>query len=261
MFVLRRSSKLLKAALLIVLLANLTITARADTTVYFVSGSGVFHAAGCPLIEGKSVAAISWSMALKMHLAKCAVCNPQLEPEPEKTTEAKKAEADRLAILRNARALAAQSPSLWTGGQTAKSEMDDSQTFAYRLSATAPVQAWLETIRPALIVRCREQEIDAYMVADTAADVEAGGGHTFRIRWDAEPAQTEAWTESTDRDSYFSPSPVDFIKKLSTAQRLRIGFTPFNAAPVVVSFQVKGFGKRLDVIAAACQDAWSAAEN
>src|SRR5262249_29583602 len=133
------------------------------------------------------------------------------------------------------------------------SKMDDSKTVVFRLDAEESVKGWLESHVPTLILRCKEKSTDAYMVTGMAASVESGGdAHTVQVRFDDKPVDEQRWHDSTDDKALFAPNPVSFIKKVSTAKRLRIGFTPFNASPVIAEFDVTGFGSHMSELSETC---------
>jgi type VI secretion system protein VasI len=154
--------------------------------------------------------------------------------------------------------LAAQSPASGTGRTGAwkldvsKSPMDDSPTVVVSLRADAPVQVWLKSVQPTLILRCKERRLDAYVSTDTAANVESDDRHTVRLRFDANAAAAQNWSESTDHAGLFAPAPAEFLNRLRTTSRLLFQFDPFNAPPVIVSFSTSDLATYAQRIVAAC---------
>lgn len=147
--------------------------------------------------------------------------------------------------------------SKWSGGATAASAMDDTPGVVFSLQAEGPIAIWLKTVTPALVVRCQENRTDAYIRTYSAAQVEYG--HTdsasVRVRWDDGTAASQRWMESTNNESIFAPNGVAFTRRLASAERLRVEFTPFNASPVVMDFDVRGFKEHAAQIAKTC--GWS----
>ena len=143
----------------------------------------------------------------------------------------------------------------WTGGASSQSSMDDSPTVTFHLQAENQIQVWLGTKQPSLIVRCHERGTDVYMVTGTAAHVEYGAmdSATVQVRFDDAAATKQRWNESTDNEALFAPQPVAFARRIAKSNRLRLGFTPFNASPVVVEFDVRGFDQHIGEIAKACR--------
>ncbi len=132
--------------------------------------------------------------------------------------------------------------------------MDDSQGVTFSLSADNEIAGWLARETPTLIVRCRENATAVYIVTGMAASVESGDlqGHTVRVRFDDASAQRQRWTESTDNEALFAPDPIPMARNIAKAKALRLEFTPFNASPVIVTFDVSGFDERVGKVAAAC---------
>lgn len=143
-------------------------------------------------------------------------------------------------------------PVKWRGGVSNSSKMDDSTTVIYSLDAESAIQVWLKTVTPTLIVRCQEHRTEAYVRTESAANVEYGDTRAVRIRWDEKAPAAQYWSPSTDNEALFAPNPVGFIRSLAKSNRLRIQFTPFNADPVVMEFDVSGFGDRIDLLAKTC---------
>jgi hypothetical protein len=99
--------------------------------------------------------------------------------------------------------------------------------------------------------------VSAYIAVGAPATVERGDTRTLRVRWDDGPAEEQRWGVSTDSEALFTQHPINFTDRLLTAKRLRVEFTPFNAAPAVMDFTVEGFGQaRIDALKAGCQKHW-----
>lgn len=152
----------------------------------------------------------------------------------------------------------AEPPTPQVGGKWQYSEgrspMDDSKTVVLALLAENQIEGWLARERPTLIVRCRENETDAYISVGMPSSVEFGetSRHTVRVRLDDQDAVTEMWSQSTDTEALFSPRPVPLARQIAAAERLRFGFTPFNADPVVVEFDLRGFEEHVGTVAETC---------
>lgn len=146
-------------------------------------------------------------------------------------------------------------PGRWTSGSSARSLMDDSSTVTLHLDADAPVKAWLKVVEPALVLRCKERVLDTYMVTNTAAAVEYGGSHTVRLRFDSATPVSENWGEATDHAALFAPEPENFLDRLRTTDRLVLEFTPFNASPVILTFDTRGLQHHVNRLLDACPEA------
>lgn len=143
--------------------------------------------------------------------------------------------------------------SKWVGGAGA-SAMDDSPVVTYRLDAESDIRAWLGTKRPTLVARCLENKTDLYMNARTRFQPVYGelDRAAVRVRIDDGQAQRALWAESTDGEAIFAPQPIALMRRMAKAERLRIEFTPFNAAPAIADFDIRGFDEVITTIAKTC---------
>ena len=141
----------------------------------------------------------------------------------------------------------------WTQSRDT-SAMDDSKGVTFFLEGENEIVGWLARKTPGLVVRCKEKKTDLYMVTGMAARVESGDleGHTVRVRLDDAPAQRQTWNQSTDNEALFAPNAVTLARALAKAKMLRLEFTPFNASPVIATFDVSGFDQHIGQVAAAC---------
>lgn len=143
-----------------------------------------------------------------------------------------------------------------------QSPMDDSKTAVLMLDSDDQIQGPLGTVRPSLIVRCKEKSTDVYVTTGMAASIEhdfEGGPsdyHTVRIRLDDGPAKSARWSESTDQHALFADygreDIVEFAKEIAAAETLTFEFTPFDGSPQVARFDLRGLDIRLHKVAEAC---------
>jgi hypothetical protein len=134
------------------------------------------------------------------------------------------------------------------------SAMDDSSTVTLHLDAMDSIRAWPgENHTPTLIVRCKENQTDVYIVNGASPAIEYGiDGATVRLRLDSAPAFSGEWGKSTDGDTLFAPNAVALAKKMANAQTLLYEFTPFNSSPQQARFKLTGLSEHLPKVAAAC---------
>ena len=142
--------------------------------------------------------------------------------------------------------------SKWSYNHTS-SEMNSSTGYVAWLKAENEIQGWLQSSTPVLFVRCHEGKIELYINVDMPANVEYGGGHTVRLRFDDTAPVKQSWGESTDNKALFARDAITLAKNLSTAETLRFEFVPFNASPQIVQFDVRGFKPHLDEILSVCR--------
>jgi hypothetical protein len=142
----------------------------------------------------------------------------------------------------------------WRSSES-RSQMDDTKTVVFSLEAENVIEGWLAKHRPSLIVRCQERSTNAYVVTNMAANPELGEHqrHTVQVRFDDEQPRSQMWNASTDDKALFAPSAVTFARSIAKAQRLRVRFTPFNASPQTIEFDVRGFNEHLPTLAKTCE--------
>lgn len=142
----------------------------------------------------------------------------------------------------------------WRGGPEGSSAMDDSQTVVYELKASTLLHGWLQEVQPTLIARCQEHKTEIYLLTGMPMNPELGrfNRYTVRIRFDDKPARREFWSESTDHEAVFAPSPIILARQLAKANELKLELTPFNSSPQTVVLPVAGFQEPLADLAKAC---------
>jgi type VI secretion system protein VasI len=152
---------------------------------------------------------------------------------------------------------------------TSRDPMNDAQNIDASIQADNQVQAWLDTPRPVLHVRCSDGKMSVYVWTGTAASVESGYdgglsyGHKVTLRFDNNPEFGEDWAESDDNKELFEmdedlegTNPAhNLIVQMVQAKTLLFQFTPFNANPVIAHFDVEGLSAHIDQITKPCN--WS----
>jgi hypothetical protein len=143
-------------------------------------------------------------------------------------------------------------PGKWKLIENSKSEMDSTLRVSMALAAEDTIAGANGVFqRPSLVIRCRQNRLEAYV----ATEVMAQGVEEIPVRWrlDTSPIHTEAWTESTSYRALFAPSPRLFIEALLRGQRLLFEFTRFQASEALVHFDIRGIQHHLSKVAAACR--------
>jgi len=156
---------------------------------------------------------------------------------------------------------------------TTKNPMDDRPIVTATLKAEAGIEGWLSKSLPDLIIRCQtpsngtrefpdimpvQPGLEMYVVTGMPATVEnAEGKHMVRVRFDDQPAQQIGTSESTDHNAlFFAPFfTTKFIVThgtLSSSKQLLVQFTPFNASPVIIKFDTRGFAVHEHTVLSAC---------
>lgn len=151
-----------------------------------------------------------------------------------------------------------------SGGWTVEkstSAMDDTTTVIVSRSAQSQINGWpRRVVTPVLALRCKEGSVDAFVQTGMPPAVEYGSTTkaTMQLRFDTGAAVAWKAERSTDGKALFLEEPKDFIRRVSTSQRLLLRFTPFNSAPQETSFLLDGLGEPLRALETACR--WNAAD-
>jgi type VI secretion system protein VasI len=135
------------------------------------------------------------------------------------------------------------------------SSFDDSTTATILLEAEDDITGPLaQAVRPALIIRCQEKQLEAYVNTGMQPDVESGNfdGATVRLRIDQKEPQTLNMGKSTDGEALFFPDVTAIVKQLLAAERMAFEFTPFSANPAEMIFDVRGIQEAIKPVRAAC---------
>jgi hypothetical protein len=140
----------------------------------------------------------------------------------------------------------------WLGSRTAGWSRDGSKTIEFELQASNEVPIWMTRIRPTLVVRCLSRTTEVFVLTGAASIEPQSGVHTVRLQIDDEETVLQHWSDSESRQELFAPNGVALTRQLANARRLRLGFTPYNASPVVADFVVEGFDELAGLVANTC---------
>lgn len=104
-----------------------------------------------------------------------------------------------------------------------------------------------------MAIRCAERVMDLYVMTHSAASFEGTSNqHTVHLAFDGGAAETEKWDHSVDHEALFAPDSDRLVRQIATAKTMTFAFTPFNAAPVFVHFNVSGLETHLTKAARTC---------
>src|ERR1044072_95774 len=120
----------------------------------------------------------------------------------------------------------APAPGTWTVSTTT-SPIDDSPTVVVSTRADKDISGWpRKTVRPELVVRCKEGKIDVYVTTGMTA---AGEYRSGTMRFDKQTAVRGSWANATDHEAIFYadwPPVITFIEDLAVAHTLLIELLP-----------------------------------
>ena len=141
----------------------------------------------------------------------------------------------------------------WSSKSQARWISNPRKHAAFELEANQPVAVWLKQVRPTLVVRCMDKRTDVFVYTDSAARIEEQDeNHTVRVAFDGAAGTHERWPDSVEHDALFAPDGKAMAARLLAANQMRFTFSPHNAAPVTVTFEVAGLGELLKPIAKRC---------
>jgi hypothetical protein len=142
--------------------------------------------------------------------------------------------------------------SKWTGSRQPRWARDGSKTIAFELEAENDIAVWMTRVRPVLGVRCLSHTTEVIVLPHSAASVEPNDRHTVRVGFDGGADVQQQWFGSDDNQALFAPDGAGLATQIAGARTLRVGFTPYNARPVVIEFDVRGFDDLIGLLAKTC---------
>lgn len=139
--------------------------------------------------------------------------------------------------------------------KTETSPIDDSTNVYLYLPANEEIPATLGTIRPTMVVRCKEDHTDVFV----NWGVYLGLDETRVLhRFDKLPAKTRTWNISTDREATFyrsSRGAVEMVRAMMEHDKLLLQVTPYGESPAMVTFDLRGLTDAVIPLREACH--WS----
>jgi len=115
------------------------------------------------------------------------------------------------------------------------------RSVAFELESTERVPVWTTTVRPLLVVRCLSRKTEVFVYTETAARIESDDeNHTVGLAFDDGPQSVERWPDSEEHDALFAPDSSALATRIASAHHLRFTFTPHNAQPATVNFDLTG---------------------
>ena len=144
-------------------------------------------------------------------------------------------------------------PAAWTTENRALWLGDNPKGIAFEVPAQNDVAIWMRSVRPSLVVRCVAGVAEAFVFTQSAAKLESDTeDHTITFSFDNGPETTERWVDAEEHDALFAPAGNGFVQRIASAQTMRFGFTPHNAAPASATFHVSGLAPLLETSTKEC---------
>jgi type VI secretion system protein VasI len=130
-----------------------------------------------------------------------------------------------------------------------KSKLDDSTNVTMMLqSGDEFYDAFGRPVRPSLVIRCKENRTDLYVVTGVMIDSEVA-----TLRLDSEKAFTLRLSKSTSGEALFFPNPIAKIKQFWNHKQLVFRFTPYRSGAQTVTFAISDLSDKIAPLRAACQ--------
>ena len=147
-----------------------------------------------------------------------------------------------------------QSTGAWHVSES-KSEMTDERTVVLSLRASSSLRGDFGPLWPTLIVRCRENEVEAYVNVGMVLDGGEYGGSPVRLRWDEGDPVEATWSRSSDYQAVFADDPPALLAGLMGHSKFRLEVHPYDKAGIVVTFAPRGISALVPLVSRACPKA------
>lgn len=136
-----------------------------------------------------------------------------------------------------------------------RSVVADEPSITLELDALNMVRGAVVAFRPALYLRCVNEQLEAFVAIGAVPDRDADYRTRVRLRWADRPPLEEAWRRSTDYAAVFAPDPAAFIQQLLATPAVVFEFRPNDADPIVAQFNGAGLDAHLPTLQSKCSGA------
>jgi len=117
----------------------------------------------------------------------------------------------------------------------------------FELVANEEVGVWRRRVKPMLTVRCESGAPEVFVLTYSPASFESKPRqHTVQVSFDSSPAADQLWEHSVGHDALFALDSREALGQIAAAETMSFTFTPFNAAPATVQFNVTGLRAQMD---------------
>src|SRR3989475_9958753 len=121
-------------------------------------------------------------------------------------------------------------------------------------TVAAAARAAAFEVRPVLIVRCQDRELDVFVAAGSVLESDDNVMTPVRIQWGSEapPPAERRWSRSTDSTSAFAPDPRALLRQLVSHPDLRLEIRPSGKSAQLIRFNARGLERHMAQVDAAC---------
>src|SRR3989441_8818920 len=106
-------------------------------------------------------------------------------------------------------------------------------------------------VRPVLVVRCQDRELDVFVAAGSVLDSDDNVMTPVRMQWGSEAPAESRWSRSTDSTSAFAPDPRALLRQLASNPDLRLEIRPSGKSAQLIRFNARGLERHMSEIDAA----------
>ena len=124
------------------------------------------------------------------------------------------------------------------------------------MRAAAAARAAAFEVRPVLLVRCQDRELDVFVATGTVLESDDNVMTPVRMQWgggsEALPAAESRWSRSTDSTSAFASDPRALLRQLVSKPDLRLEIHPSGKSTQLIRFNARGLERHMAQVDAAC---------
>jgi TonB family protein len=131
-------------------------------------------------------------------------------------------------------------------------ELTNRPSLTLELPALNTVRAAVFDVRPVLLVRCQDRELDVFVSTGSVLESADNVMTPVRIQWDSEATVESRWTRSTDSTSAFAPDPRALLRQLVSNPDLRLEIRPSGKSAQLIRFNARGLERHMSQVDAAC---------
>src|SRR6266446_1789362 len=118
--------------------------------------------------------------------------------------------------------------------------------------AARAARAAVFDVRPVLVVRCQDRELDVFVATGSILDSDDKVMTPVRIQWGSETPAEGRWSRSTDSMSAFAPDPRALLRQLASNPDLRLEIHPSGKSAQLIRFNARGLERHMSQVDAAC---------
>jgi TonB family protein len=131
-------------------------------------------------------------------------------------------------------------------------ELTNRPSLTLELPALNTLRAAVFEVRPVLLVRCQDRELDVFVSTGTVLDSDDKVMTPVRIQWGSEAPAESRWSRSTDSTSAFAPDPRALLRQLVSNPDLRLEIRPSGKSAHLIRFNARGLERHMSQVDAAC---------